>query len=136
MKSITVLILFSLLFFANCQPKSQAKNPKKMTENTPKLRHVVLFKFKKEISEPQKTAIQNAFGDFVKQVPELVKDYEFGLNNSPEGLDQGLTHCFLVTFASEKDRDAYIPNALHQTFVKNFLSETVEKVTVVDYWAK
>jgi hypothetical protein len=136
MKSIYFFLFLIGFFLMRCQPKINAAEAQKTATEAPKLRHVVLFKFKNEITEARKTEIQTAFGDFIKQVPELVQAYEFGINNSPEGLDQGLTHCFIVTFASEKDRNTYIPNAFHQAFVKKYLSDSVEKVTVVDFWVK
>ena len=37
-------------------------------------------------------------------------EFEWGTNISPENLDQGFTHCFLVTFNNAKDRDAYLPH--------------------------
>ena len=39
---------------------------------------------------------------------DLIRDYEWGTNVSPEGMAQGFTHCFLLTFASAADRDASI----------------------------
>jgi hypothetical protein len=56
-------------------------------------------------------------------------------DNSPEGLAQGFTHCFLVTFQSTADRDAYLPHAAHQAFVAK-IKPVLEKALVVDYWAK
>ena len=41
-----------------------------------------------------------------------------GLNDSPEDFHQGFTHCYMLTFHSEKDRDSiYTPHAKHQEFV-------------------
>ena len=64
-----------------------------------------------------------------------IKKFEWGVNNSPEGLNQGLTHCFLVTFKSEKDREIYLPHPAHKAFVE-ILQPHLDKVTVIDYWAK
>ena len=54
---------------------------------------------------------------------------------SPEGLNQGYTHCFFLTFASDKDRDAYLVHPAHQEFGK-ILTPYLDKVTVVDFWAQ
>ena len=67
-------------------------------------------------------------------VNKTIKSFEWGLNNSPEGLDKGLTHCFFVTFDSEKDRDEYLPHPAHQEFVA-ILKPHLEDAVVVDYWA-
>ncbi|WP_114750607.1 Dabb family protein [Pleomorphovibrio marinus] len=103
-----------------------------MEEN--KLRHVVLFKFNEESSEEDIKKVEDAFIALADKIP-LIKDFEWGTNNSPEGLDKGLTHCFLVTFESEADRDAYLPHPEHQAFVE-VLKPHLADVTVVDYWAK
>lgn len=97
------------------------------------LRHVVLFQFKSTSSEADVQKIVDAFGELPKQIPAIA-DFEYGTNNSPEGLADGLTHCFLVTFKSEKDRDAYLPHEAHQKFV-GLLKPHLEKAVVVDYWA-
>lgn len=97
------------------------------------LRHVVLFKFKETSTPADVERIVKAFGALPERIKEI-KGFEWGTDNSPEGLQQGLTHCFLVTFASEADRDAYLPHPAHKEFV-DLVGPHVEKVTVVDFWA-
>ena len=64
-------------------------------------RHVVLFKFKPGIPEETVRGIEAAFRALSTEVP-FVAGFEWGRNSSPEGLDQGFTHCFIVTFAGPK----------------------------------
>ena len=97
------------------------------------LRHVVLFTFKADAKPEQVQKIVDAFGELPSKI-DTIQDYEWGVNNSPEKHDKGHTHCFLVTFKSEADRDAYLPHEAHQAFVKELLP-ILEDVTVVDYWA-
>ncbi|HWL09204.1 MAG TPA: Dabb family protein [Planctomicrobium sp.] len=105
-------------------------------EKTPAglLRHVVLFTFKPEATPAQIQELIIAFGKLPSQISQI-KDFEWGTDNSPEGLQKEHTHCFLVTFASEEDRDAYLPHPAHQAFVDK-LKPLLADVTVVDYWAK
>ncbi|MFN9917096.1 MAG: Dabb family protein, partial [Pirellulaceae bacterium] len=63
-----------------------------------------------------------------------VADFEYGENNSPEGLANGFTHCFLLSFYSESDRDGYLVHPAHQAFV-DILKPHLDKVQVLDYWA-
>ncbi|PVD54066.1 stress responsive protein [Terrimonas sp.] len=98
------------------------------------LRHVVLFKFKESATPEQIKKVEDAFKALPSKIKE-VKAFEWGTNNSPEGLNEGLTHCFFVTFASEKDREAYLPHPEHKAFVE-VLKPYLEKAVVVDYWAK
>lgn len=98
------------------------------------LRHVVLFKFSDSSSTADVKKVEEAFAALPGKI-SLIKDYEWGTNSSPENLNQGLTHCFFVTFASDKDRDAYLVHPEHQAFV-DVLKPHLDKVTVVDYWTK
>jgi len=63
-----------------------------------------------------------------------IKGFEWGTDISPEGKSQGLTHCFLLTFASEADRDTYLPHPAHKEFGA-LVGPQIEKVCVVDYWS-
>lgn len=98
------------------------------------LRHVVMFRFKETTTPADVERIVEAFRALPGSI-DAIRGFEWGTDNSPEGLQQGLTHCFLLTFASEADRDAYLPHPAHKAFV-DLVGPHVEKVTVVDYWAR
>jgi hypothetical protein len=98
------------------------------------LRHVVLFKFKEGTSKEQVKQIEDAFRDLPSKI-DAIRDFEWGTDVSPEGKSKGFTHCFFVTFADEKGRDAYLPHAAHKDFVK-IVGPHVEDVCVVDYWTQ
>ncbi len=99
-----------------------------------KLRHVVLFKFKADVSKEQVQEVVAAFAALPKKI-EQIKDYEAGTDVSVEGKADGFTHGFVVTFADEKGREVYLPHAAHQEFVK-LVGPRIEKVLVFDYWTK
>ena len=98
------------------------------------LRHVVLFKFKDDASSQQVREIVNAFRAMPDRV-DAICDFEWGTDVSVENLQQGFTHCFLVTFRSEADRAKYLPHPAHKEFGK-MLGPHLDKVIVVDYWTK
>ena len=98
------------------------------------LRHVVLFKFKDTSTPEDVKKVEAAFAELPGKL-SLIKGYEWGTNNSPENLNQGFTHCFLLTFSNEKDRDAYLFHPDHKAFGK-ILGPHLDKVTVVDYWTE
>ncbi len=98
------------------------------------LRHVVLFKFKDDAPKEKVKGIEDAFSKLPSQIPEIA-DYEWGLNNSPEGLDKGFTHCFFVSFKSEADRATYLPHPIHKAFV-GLLEPYLDDVLVLDYWVQ
>jgi hypothetical protein len=125
----TTLLLIALLCFSNCVEKSETPNRMKK-----QLRHIVLFKFKKEATPETIKNIENEFIALPSKI-ETIKDFEWGLNNSPEGLNKGLTHCFFVTFDTEEGRATYLPHPAHKAFV-SLLGAHLEDVLVLDYWTK
>ena len=98
-------------------------------------RHVVLFKFKEQAGEETVRGIEQAFRNLVAQLPFVI-GFEWGRNSSPEGLDQGFSHCFVVSFRAEADRDLYLPHPAHQAFCREHLDPNLEKVCVVDFRAQ
>lgn len=97
------------------------------------LRHVVMFKFTSTATLAIVQDIENTFKALPLKAPS-VKGFEWGTNNSPEGFNEGLTHCFVVSFDDEKGRQAYWDNPAHNDFVNNHLKPYMEKVLVVDYF--
>jgi hypothetical protein len=98
------------------------------------LRHVVMFGFKSTATPEDIKKVEDAFVALPGKI-KLIKNLEWGTNTSPEGLNQGLTHCFFLTFSSDKDRDDYLVHPDHKVF-GSIVGPYVEKVTVVDYWVK
>ena len=104
-----------------------------MTE-TAKLRHVVMFGFREGTTADETAEIVRRFAALQDQVPGI-EAFEWGENNSPEGLNHGLSHCFLLTFGSNEARDAYLPHPQHKAFA-DWVGQWVEHVTVLDYWTR
>lgn len=96
------------------------------------LRHAVFFSFKDECTEDEVTTIVDAFRELPSKIPEII-DFQWGVNNSPEGLDDGFTHCFLLTFKDEAGRAVYLPHPAHKAFGK-VLGDHNDQVFVLDYW--
>jgi hypothetical protein len=97
------------------------------------LRHVVMFSFKEGSTPEQIKEVTDAFAALPKKIKQI-KAFEWGTNNSPEDLAKGYTHCFLLSFASEKDRAVYLPHPAHMAF-GDVLRPILDKVLVFDYWA-
>lgn len=136
MKSI-LLSLLCIICLTSCdkyvQTEVQIGDKKVMTtKETKRLRHVVLFTFKETATQAQIKEIENAFIALPTKI-KVIRDFEWGLNNSPENLNKGFTHCFLVSFDSEKDRETYLPHPDHLAFV-DVLEPQLDDVLVIDYW--
>ncbi len=97
------------------------------------LRHVVLFKFKDNVSPAQVQEVVDAFAALPKKIKTIV-DFDYGTDVSVENKAAGFTHCFLVTFRDEQGRDAYLPHPAHQAFVK-LVGPRLDNVLVFDYHA-
>ena len=99
-----------------------------------KLQHVVCFKFKDTATPQDIQKVEKAFAALKGKIPQ-VAGLEWGTNVSKENKDKGFTHCFIVTFKSEADRDTYIEAPAHKEFVK-LVGPAVADVFVIDFWPK
>ncbi len=113
---------------------SMSTVPTQADHHEKKLRHVVAFKYKSSATEADIAKVEKAFADLKKTISEI-KAFEKGTNNSPEGLNKGFKHCYLLTFDSEKGRDVYLKHPDHVKFGA-LLGPYLEDVFVIDYWAK
>ncbi|HEX7646030.1 MAG TPA: Dabb family protein [Noviherbaspirillum sp.] len=98
------------------------------------LRHVVLFSYTPGTSPEQRQRIADDFASLPGKIP-AVRAFEYGDNCSPENLNDGFEYCFMLSFHSEGERDAYLVHPEHAAFVER-LKPWLAKALVVDYWAR
>ena len=96
--------------------------------------HVVHFKFKASATPEQIAQVEKGFAALKGKISE-VQSIQWGTDISPEKLGDGFTHCWIVTFKNEKDRDAYLVHPDHKAFVE-VLKPVLEKPLVVDFIPK
>jgi len=111
--------------------RSPAASADAANEKKAPLRHVVFFKFKPDTDADTLRKITDAFAALPTKI-DAIQDFEWGTDVGVEGLSKGFTHCFFVTFADAKGRDAYLPHAAHEEFVK-LVKPHLEDVCVIDY---
>lgn len=99
-----------------------------------KLQHVVCFKFKATAIPADVQKVEQAFEALKHKIP-LIASLEWGTNVSKEKRDKGFTHCFVLTFKSEKDRDSYIEHPDHKVF-GGIVGPVLDDVFVIDFWSK
>ncbi len=99
-----------------------------------KLQHIVAFKFREAATPAQIQNVEKEFRALKGKIPGILA-LEAGVNNSPEGKNHGFTHCFIVTFKGEKDREVYLPHPAHKAFVK-IVGPLLDDVFVLDFWAE
>ena len=129
MQKITLLIIG---FMAMCG--SVAVFAAGESKESATLYHVVSLKLKDGTTADQIKAVETAFAALKDKIPGITS-LHWGTNVSPENKNKGFTHCFVLTFASEKDRDSYIAHADHKAFGA-VLKPVVDDVFVIDFWTK
>jgi len=139
MKKFILFLPIILLLACNQENRNQTQEvmiEEKVipTEPDSVLRHVVFFSFKETSTPENVKSVVDAFRDLQNKI-DGIKSFEWGTNSSPEGLNQGLTHAFTLTFHSDADRDAYLPHPAHKDFGA-LLGPHLDKVMVVDYWTR
>ena len=134
------IAIIVLIFLSACNTENnkttKLENNSSINRTTSKkqLRHVVLFKFKDNVAPEAISKAEKAFSALPSKIPQI-KDFEWGINNSPEGISKGFAHCYFLTFDSEEDRAIYLPHPDHKAFGK-IIHPILEDVLVVDYWVK
>ena len=96
-----------------------------------KVKHIALIKFKDATAQEHTDKVFADLMDLSETIPGI-EDYVSGPNNSPEGLSQGYTHGFVMTFADVAARDAYLTHPEHERFQKEALPH-VDSVLVFDF---
>ncbi len=98
MRKLLLLLVIPLLF--SCAGSQAQKGV---------LKHVVMFKWKESATPDKITELSELFASLPAKI-DVIQGFEWGTDVSVEGLTKGYTHCYIVTFASEKERDIYIPH--------------------------
>ncbi len=96
------------------------------------LRHVVLFKFKDDVTDAQIDEVVDAFAHLPGRIDTIV-DFDWGTDVSVEGKSAGFTHGFVVSFRDAAGRDAYLPHPAHQEFVA-IVKDRLADVLVFDFF--
>ena len=97
-------------------------------------RHIVCLKFKPDTPAAEIERIKKEFAALPEKI-DTITAFEWGTNVSPENLDKGFTHAFLVTFKDKTGLEVYLPHPDHQAFVEG-LKRHMEDAFVFDYVAQ
>ena len=100
-------------------------------KNENKLIHLVFVKFKDGVSiDKFKDEAYRMLGNI-----EVVDNFQFSLNVSPEGYDRGFKHAFSMEFKTEYERDSiYLPHPKHIEFGSKYWKDYIKDWMVYDYW--
>lgn len=81
------------------------------------VRHIVAFKYKANVSEAQIKKVNKAFKKLKNKIPGILS-LEIGTNYDANNLNPEFTHTYMLTFANEQARDAYLPHPEHKKFAQ------------------
>lgn len=95
------------------------------------VQHMVVVKFKPDVPAAKIAAIFDDLHRFWARTPGI-RYFADGPYSSTEGLNQGFTHGFLVTFESTAARDAYLANPDHDR-IKDAVIPLLDGVMAFDF---
>jgi hypothetical protein len=89
------------------------RSPAQTAITDPMVKHVVLLRIRRDVSP---STISRLFAEIAALRDKIpgIRDFSWGPYSSPEGLNRGFTHGFVMTFADEASRDAYLPHPEHE----------------------
>ncbi len=101
-------------------------------EGTP-VRHILLGKFRPEMTPDQMDEVIRRFREMAHQIPGFLS-FEHGVNNSNEGRSLGFNQAVIVTFSNADSREAYLVHPDHIQF-SHWLGEQdlLQDLMIFDY---
>lgn len=100
------------------------------------INHIVVFQFKSTLDESEIYAAVSQFAN-LKEVIPTIKSFSFGRNCSPEQLNKGFSHAFVMTFDDATGRDLYLEHPEHKRIAADIiipmLEDELNSVVVIDY---
>lgn len=95
------------------------------------VQHMVVVKFRPEVTSTEIDQVLNSLNEFWR-VTRGIRYFAAGPYSSPEGLNQGFTHGFLVTFEDSAARNAYLVDPEHQRLVNQIVPK-LDQIVAFDF---
>ncbi len=89
------------------------------------IRHIVLFRFRPDLSNTEIRTVFEAIGALKQHIPQI-RQYSWGECMSPENLHKGFLHGFTMDFESAGDRDTYLHHVRHEALVADIILPSLE----------
>jgi hypothetical protein len=94
------------------------------------IKHMLMFRFRADISEEKRTALLKEYRGFPKQFPWM-KNFTLGRNISQR--DPTYEYAFSIDFESQADLDRYLSSAEHEEHVVMRFRPAIEARAIVSY---
>ena len=88
------------------------------------IRHIVLVRFRAEVSEAQIAGIFSAIPRLAAKLPGVIA-HASGRSESPEKIERGYLHGFTIDFASWGDLQTYADDPDHKVFGGQLVAHAV-----------
>lgn len=95
------------------------------------IRHILFITFNDD-ALPSEIDVVRGFFLHIPLLVNGVTRVEWGINDSPENINAGYTHCVLMTFADEAARQHYLPHPVHLALKSTFYS-ILRDIIAFDY---
>lgn len=100
------------------------------------IKHIVFLQFKPEISDEQISSVLKKLGNLNTDIPSM-RHFSFGENCSPEHLNKGFNHAFVMDFDTVQGRDVYLNHPEHirvaEEEIVPILKNGLESAITIDY---
>jgi 2,3-dihydroxy-p-cumate/2,3-dihydroxybenzoate 3,4-dioxygenase len=88
------------------------------------IRHVVLFRFRPEVSEGEQRAILDELRSFPSRYPAMQR---FALGENRSRRDQTFPFAMHIEFPGWAELDAYLESSTHETFVRERFAPVIQQ---------
>jgi hypothetical protein len=126
MKMIILAVVMLVALAGTAMAADAGKKPKKG-----QVKHLVAFKFKESTSKEDIEKVEKEFKALKKKI-DVIRSLDWGHNNSPENLNKGFTHGWVLSFDTEEDRNTYLHHPEHEKFA-TLAKSTIADVFVIDF---
>lgn len=125
------LLMVLLVGVSACSAGSSGAVP---ASESPRLRHVVAFRFKPDVTTEQMQRVTTDFHALRNSVPQIL-EFEGGpdIRLRQKRENGAFTHSFIVTVKDQAALAAYGVHPAHQAFSRS-ADPLLAEVMVVDYW--
>lgn len=106
-----------------------------MLEKTGVYRRVVLVQFNDDTPEYTMRGIEDAFGALCQGMSQIT-DYQWGRHEGNQPHEEAYTHCFILGFSSNNERDSYLLHPAHRAFCSQYLTPHLKKICQFDFQAR
>ena len=91
------------------------------------IRHIVLIRFNPELSDAEITAIFDELSDFKEKLPGVLS-ITSGKSDSPEKIERGYMHGFVVDFVSWDALQAYQDHPDHKSLGAKLVANAISGI--------